>query len=58
MGRGIVSIIIGIGMIVGGLSGGLVLRGTNSSGGLAVVGGIVMVIGIVRIVRANNGPQG
>jgi hypothetical protein len=42
-------IIFGIIMIVGGLSGQLALRGTSSSGGLAAVGAIVLVIGIVQV---------
>lgn len=54
MGRGIISIIIGGVMVVGGLSGGLVLRGTSSSGGLAVVGFIVIGLGVFRIIKANN----
>ncbi len=49
---GILSIIIGLVMIIGGLSGGLVLRGTDSGGALAAVGGIVLVIGVVRLVSA------
>ena len=60
MGRGIISIIIGGVMVVGGLSGGMVLRGTESSGGLAVVGFVVIGLGVFRIVKANNQnpPQG
>ena len=54
MGRGLVSIVIGAVMVIGGLSGNLVLRGTSSSGGLAVVGFIVIGIGIFRIVQANK----
>ena len=34
----IIGLIIAIVMIIGGLSGGLVLRGTNSSGLLVIVG--------------------
>lgn len=56
MGRGIISIIIGGVMVVGGLSGGMVLRGTSSSGGLAVIGFVVIGLGIFRIVKANNQP--
>lgn len=53
--RGIVNIIIGIVFIVGGLSGGLVLRGTGSGGALAVVGVILIVVGIVRLAKGGGG---
>lgn len=45
------SLIWGIIMLIGGLSGKLVLRGTNSSVALVVVGCILTTIGIVRLVR-------
>ncbi|MFV0414523.1 MAG: hypothetical protein ACK5L3_14895 [Oscillospiraceae bacterium] len=45
------SLIWGIIMLIGGLSGKLVLRGTNSSAALVVVGCILIIIGIVRLVR-------
>ncbi len=54
MGRGIMSIVIGAVMVIGGLSGNLVLRGTDSGGGLAVLGFVVIGIGVFRIVKANN----
>lgn len=54
MGRGILSIVMGAVMVIGGLSGGLVLRGTSSGGGLAVVGFIVIGVGIFRIVQSKN----
>jgi hypothetical protein len=44
-----VSIIIGIVMIVGGLSGNLVLIGTNSGVALAVLGGILILRGIYKL---------
>jgi hypothetical protein len=50
--RGWWEIIIGAAMLGGGLSGKLVLRGTNSSWGLAVVGGLVFVWGIVSLVMS------
>jgi hypothetical protein len=50
--RGIISIIIGLIMIIGGLSGNLVLVGTNSGGALAGVGVIVLIIGAVRVTSA------
>jgi hypothetical protein len=43
------NIIIGIVFIVGGLSGKLVLRGTNSSMALVVVGFILVAVGIYRL---------
>ena len=56
MGRGIINLIIGGVMVVGGLSGGLMLKGTQSSGGLAVVGLVLIGVGIYRM--ANNKPGG
>jgi len=50
MGRAIFNLIISIIFIIGGLSGGLVLRGTNSSGALAIVGFIFLFISIFRMV--------
>lgn len=47
--RGIINIIIGIIFIVGGLSGKLVLLGTHSGGALAVLGGVLLVLGIFRM---------
>ncbi|MDB6019635.1 MAG: hypothetical protein JWR19_4124 [Pedosphaera sp.] len=44
-----ISIIIGIVMVVGGLSGRLVLLGTHSGGALAVLGGVMIVWGIVKM---------
>lgn len=54
MGRGILNIVIGAAMIIGGLSGNLVLRGTSSGGGLAVLGFVVVGIGLYRVVQSNN----
>jgi hypothetical protein len=48
-------IIIGIIMVVGGLSGQLVLLGTQSGVALAVFGTILIVWGIVKMVRARKG---
>jgi hypothetical protein len=58
MGRGLISIIIGAVMVIGALSGKLVMRGTESGGALAIVGFVVIGIGIFRIVQANNQNQG
>lgn len=48
------NIIIGGVFIVGGLSGNMALRGTNSGPALAVVGGLLVVWGIVQVVRARS----
>ncbi len=50
----IISIIISVIMIIGGLTGELVLRGTGSSAALVVVGVILLVIDIVKIVSRNK----
>jgi membrane-bound ClpP family serine protease len=47
--RGILNIIIGAVMIVGGLSGSLVMRGTESGVALAVLGGVFVVLGLFRL---------
>lgn len=47
--RGIINIIFGIIFIVGGLSGKLVLLGTHSGPALAVLGGVLLVLGIFRM---------
>jgi hypothetical protein len=49
--RGILSIIIGVVFIVGGLTGRLVLVGTHNGPALATVGGIMIVIGLTRLAR-------
>lgn len=54
MGRGVLSIVIGAVMAIGGLSGNLVMRGTDSGGALAVLGFVVIGIGVFRIVQANK----
>ena len=51
--RGIINIIIGVIFIIGGLTGTLHLRGTNSSGGIAILGGVLVLIGIFRLARSN-----
>lgn len=50
----IISIIISVIMIIGGLTGTLALRGTGSSGALVVVGVILLIIDIVKIVSRNK----
>ena len=48
------NIIIGIGFVIGGLSGKLSLRGTNSSTALAVIGAGLVVWGVVQIARTRQ----
>jgi hypothetical protein len=55
MGRGIINIIIGVVMIAGGLGGRLVLRGTESGTALAVLGAVLVVIGLFRMSRGAAG---
>lgn len=52
--RGIVSIIIGVIFIVGGLTGRLVLIGTHNGPALAVVGVGLVLLGVYRIARARG----
>jgi hypothetical protein len=50
--RGIVNIIIGVIFIIGGLTGKLALIGTSSGPALAVVGVILVIVGIMRFLRS------
>lgn len=53
----IINIVIGLGLIIAGLSGEFVIRGTNSSELLALLGAVVLIFGIVgvaRRIRANQ----
>jgi len=45
---------IGIVMIIGGLSGNLVLIGTNSGGALAVFGAVLIAWGVFNLVKARQ----
>jgi hypothetical protein len=49
--RGIVNIIIGIVFIVGGLTGNMALRGTQSGGAIAAVGAFLVLLGLFRMTR-------
>jgi hypothetical protein len=49
--RGIINIVIGLIFIIGGLTGGMSLRGTHSGSGLAVVGVILVALGLFRLTR-------
>ncbi len=51
MTRLIINLIISIGLIIGGLSGQLVLRGTNSSGLLIAVGVLYLIYDIYLIAK-------
>jgi len=48
------NLIFGLIAVVGGLSGKLVLRGTNSSGLLAVIGGVLIIIGLYQLLSNRN----
>ena len=50
----IIGLVISLVMIVGGLSGTLVLKGTNSSTALVIVGGLLLVFEIVMLVLPNS----
>jgi len=49
--RGMVRIVLGVIFVIGGLSGRLALIGTNSGPALAVVGGVMIILGLVQLVR-------
>lgn len=53
--RGIINIIIGIVFVIGGLTGNMALRGTNSGGLLAVVGVGLIILGIFRMAKGSGG---
>ncbi len=48
------NIIIGLVMIIGGASGKLALRGTNSTAALIAIGVILLGWGVFQIVRSRN----
>jgi hypothetical protein len=48
------NILVGIFFIIGGLSGELVLRGTNSSIALVFVGIILVILGVVKMINGND----
>jgi hypothetical protein len=54
VGRGILNLIIGGVMVVGGLSGNLVLKGTQSGEALAILGGVVCLFGLYRIFSGSS----
>lgn len=54
--RGIGNLIIGVIFIIGGMSGGLVMRGTSSGGALAVLGLVLCVMGGVQLAKGSGQP--
>jgi hypothetical protein len=50
--RGVLNIVIGGIFVVGGLTGKLALRGTESGYALAVVGALLVGLGLFRIVKS------
>ncbi len=52
--RGIINIVIGAVMVVGGLSGNFVMKGTESGGALAALGGVIILIGVARLFMTNS----
>lgn len=49
------NIVIGIVFVVGGLSGQLALRGTNSGEALAAVGAGLAIYGVVQVIKSRQG---
>jgi hypothetical protein len=56
--RGIGNLVIGVIFIIGGMGGGLVMRGTNSGGALAVLGLVLCVMGGVQLAKSSGQPRG
>jgi len=52
--RGIFNIVLGVGLVVAGLSGKFRMIGTNSGTGLVIAGALTIAFGIFRLVQANN----
>jgi hypothetical protein len=52
--RGVINVIIGLVFIIGGLTGNLALRGTESGPALAAVGVLLVIVGGVRIARSRG----
>ena len=48
------NIIIGVLFLIGGLSGQMALRGTGSSGALAVIGGLMIAWGVFKTFFASK----
>lgn len=54
--KGLGNVIVGIVFIIGGLSGQLVLIGTNSSGLLVVVGVGLIIWGVINLAKGDEAP--
>jgi hypothetical protein len=52
--RGILGIIAGGVMLIGGLTGNIVLKGTQSGGAAAAVGAVVLALSIARLATAKK----
>lgn len=52
--RGIINIIIGIVFVIGGLTGQLALVGTHSGPALAIVGAILIGLGVFRMAASRG----
>ena len=50
----IINIVIGLGLIIAGLSGNLVLKGTNSGPLLALLGAAILAFGLFQVWRSNR----
>jgi hypothetical protein len=51
------NIIIGAVFLIGGLSGKIAIRGTDSTVGASILGGVLIVWGIIQMVRANSSEE-
>mgnify|MGYP006971774057 CR=1 FL=1 len=52
--RGIINVIVGLVLVAGGLSGKMVLLGTNSSVLLAIIGGAIAALGVYGLVKGRG----
>lgn len=50
----IIGLLISVGLIIAGLSGNFVLRGTDSSVALVIAGVVFLIFDIIGIVREKN----
>lgn len=51
------NIIIGAVFLIGGLSGRIAIRGTDSTVGASILGGVLIVWGIIQMVRRNSSQE-
>ena len=52
--RGVINILFGVIFIVGGLTGRLALIGTHSGPALAVLGSVMIILGLLRIANTRS----